>query len=123
MRLQCCLYLDSRYQIELYMETLQHLQSIIDCYAGQPILIVGYMNASLPQHESLSVNWYKNHPFNAHSLMLYDFLCDNDMVVTNFLRKQVVNYTYSKGSHTSYIDHVFAPKHMTGVIKNCQIVN
>ena len=43
-------------QIELYGETLECLHSKIDSYHGEPIIIVGDFNATLPQQQSLSHN-------------------------------------------------------------------
>ena len=71
-------------QIELYGETLECLHSKIDSYHGEPIIIVGDFNATLPQQQSLSHNWSKRRPFNADSMLLYDFICDNELYVANY---------------------------------------
>ena len=39
-------------QIELYGETLECIQALIDQYQGEPLLIVGDFNATLPQQNS-----------------------------------------------------------------------
>ena len=77
----------------MYIEILEILQDIVDTYgdAGQ-IMFLGDFNATLPQQRELSRNWYKMRPFNKHSLLLYDFLCDNDLLVCNFdFRQNVLN--------------------------------
>ena len=93
---------------EMYIETLEILQDIVDTYGdGGQIMFLGDFNATLPQQRELSRsrNWFKMHPFNKHSLLLYDFLCDNDLLVCNFDFRQNINFTYFKGTHHSYIDH------------------
>ena len=109
-------------QIALYAETLDHLQTLIDNCNGAPVMIAGDMNASLPKHRVLHRNWFKCCPFNQHSLILHDFLVDNNLCVADFEFSQQTNYTYFKGNHTSYIDHVFISKFALDKIKNCQIL-
>ena len=109
-------------QIGLYSETIDKLQAIIDECNGTPIMIVGDMNASLPQSNELSRNWHKQHPFTSHSLLLYDFICDNDLYVSNFQFSQMCNYTYEKGGHRSYIDHVIMSQYMANCVSDCKIV-
>lgn len=59
---------------ELYVETIEKLQDLIDTYANNsPIMIVGDFNACLPQQEQLSTFWYRTRPFTRQSLLLYDF--------------------------------------------------
>ena len=110
--------------IEMYIETLEILQDIVDTYgdAGQ-IMFLGDFNAALPQQRELSRNWYKMRPFNKHSLLLYDFLCDNDLLVCNFDYRQNVNFTYFKGTHHSYIDHCIMPIHSRKWVKDCKILS
>ena len=110
-------------QIELYGETLQCLQVVLDSHEGEPLVIVGDMNASLPQQQTLTCNWHRLRPFNAHSLILYDFLCDNELCIANFGFKQPCNHTYFKGSNCSYIDHVFIPRYLNTAIVSCDIIN
>ena len=61
---------------------------------GEPLVIVGDMNASLPQQQTLTCNWHRLRPFNAHILILYDLLCDNELCIANFGFKQPCNHTY-----------------------------
>ncbi|KAK2139462.1 hypothetical protein LSH36_1772g00003 [Paralvinella palmiformis] len=42
-------YDESADQIELYAESLQCLQSVLELHQGEPLMIVGDMNAALPQ--------------------------------------------------------------------------
>jgi len=71
-------------QIQLYSETLDILQSSLDTIEPSPVMIVGDMNTSLPQHHQLSRYWHRTHPFNVYSYMLHDFMCNNDFIVANF---------------------------------------
>ena len=109
-------------QVTLYAETLDLLQTTIDDHAGTPLIIMGDMNASLPQTASLSRHWYRARPFNKNSLLLYDFLVTNDLCVANFSFTQPVNYTYKKSHHQSYIDHVFVPVHAIHSVTDCHIM-
>ena len=109
--------------IKLYSETLEDIQSIIDTNDPSPLLLVGDMNSSLPYNQQLSHHWYKKHPFNKHSLLLYDFLLNNDLVSCNFAFEQKVNYTYHKNDTKSYIDHVFLSKFVYDQLRNCEILS
>ena len=60
--------------MDLYIETLDQLQSIIDnCDPESPIAIVGDMNTTLPQLQELAPNWFRNKPFAARSGILYEY--------------------------------------------------
>ena len=109
-------------QIGLYSETLDKLQAVIDECNGSPVMLVGDMNANLPQSQELSRQWHKQHPFNSHSLLLYDFIQDNDFCVANFKFSQMYNYTYTKGGHQSYIEHVSVPQYLCNHVTDCKIV-
>ncbi len=98
----------SRDQIELYPETYDILQSAVNNCANVPCIIVGDMNAPIR-------NWYRGEPFNAHSILLYDFLCTNNMCVGNFAYNHLLNYTYIKGSHRSII----LPRYIFNNLSNC----
>ncbi len=54
-------------------------------------------------------------------MLLYDFLCTNKICVGNFAYNHLVNYTYIKGSHRSYIDHVILPRYIFNNLCNCTI--
>ena len=107
----------------MYSETLEKIQLIIDNIDPSPVMFVGDMNAPLPRQHHLPKQWYKRHPFNRHSLLLYDFICNNELYCCNIDFNQKVNYTYSKNGHTSYIDHVFMSKFASGMVNNCQILS
>ena len=109
-------------QLALYAETLDILQSTIDSCSGSPFVILGDMNAPLPQARTLSRHWYKSKPFNMNSMLLYDFMTANDLCVANFVFTQSVNYTYKKGTHRSYIDHVLVPVHLIERLSDCKII-
>ena len=110
-------------QVALYSETLDVLQSVLDMCPPSPVMIVGDMNASLPTQKKLSGMWYRQSPYNQHSLLLYDFLCSNDLCVANFAYGQSVDYTYTKGNKKSYIDHVFLSRYSFEQLTNCSIVD
>ena len=67
----------SRDQLELYSETLSALQCSIDSSDPSPIMVIGDLNADLPRHIGLNRHWHKSRPFNAHSLLMYNFMVDN----------------------------------------------
>ena len=109
--------------LDLYSDTLDQLQSLID--AGDPtvpVIVVGDMNASLPKAELIPKTWYKKYPYSKRSLLLYEFLSDSECVVANFLFKQPCDYTYFRNNTKSYIDHVFIPGHLVDKVKNCTII-
>ncbi|KAK2143702.1 hypothetical protein LSH36_819g02040 [Paralvinella palmiformis] len=75
-------------QIQLYSETLDILQGCIDSCDMSPVMAVGDMNLALPRDALLPTNWYRKHPFTAHSLFRYDFLLQNDLYIGNHCSKQ-----------------------------------
>ena len=67
-------------QMECFLETLDKLQSHIDnCIPGSPVVILGELNTSLPAESNLTGGWFKQRPYSKRSLVLYNFLSDNDM--------------------------------------------
>ena len=110
-------------QIALYSQTLEDVQCMIDTNDPSPVLFLGDMHASVPNHRQLSRSWYRSHPYTRHSLLLYDFLCENDLYSCNFDFAQDLNYTYCKHISKSYIDHVFFSKHASDRIEKCTILN
>ena len=80
-------------QTDLYLETTDVLQSVIDEYAAvSPIHIIGDLNVRLPNEQMLHINWYKKGGYNRHSNILYHFINDNDLTVTDISSKQDINY-------------------------------
>ena len=76
-------YNGNKEQISLYAETIDLLQDVIDTHAGYaPCIILGDFNASLPQNQQLHVYWHKHSPYNHNSVMLYDFVMNNDLTVS-----------------------------------------
>jgi len=110
-------------QIQLYSETLDILQSAIDCMEPSPMMIVGDMNANLQRHAQLSRYWYRQHPYNKHSYILYDFWRNNELKASNFNFDQDGSYTYFNATSDSYIDHVFASVCAGDIIKGCSILS
>ena len=87
-------YSGSKDQLELYVETLDLLQSILDKFAQDiPIMFLGDFNAQLPQQSYIQNNWYRCNKFNQQSVLLYDFIYDNSLIVSNFCFNQNINYT------------------------------
>ena len=75
-------------QTELYIETIDALQALVDQYASiAPIKIIGDLNTQLPTSQKLVKNWYKQGKFNLYSNILYDFLVYNDFVAADMLQK------------------------------------
>ena len=109
--------------VQLYLELLEILQDLIDTFAANsPIIILGDFNASLPQKKQLLVDWYKSRPFSHQSLLLYDFLSFNHLLVANINFNQKVNYTYFKGASKSYIDHCIVTSQINEWMVNCSII-
>ena len=109
-------------QTELYINTLDQLQNTLDNCGNAPTVIVGDMNTVLPEEEYLSDNWYTRKPYNKHSAIMFEFLCQNKMCVANFMYDQDVSYTFRRGTVSSYIDHVFINEYVCDKIQECKIV-
>ena len=110
-------------QVMLFSETLDQIQTLVENECrGSPLVILGDMNCMLPKHRQLPHNWHRNSPFNHHSLLLHDFIMNNDLCVADFECKQTINYTYIKGGHKTHIDHVLVPKHFLESILSCTIL-
>ena len=77
-------------------------------------LIVGDFNLSLPQQALLNAI---QRPFNKSSVLLYEFMSENSLIVLNFSFTQTVNYTYEKVNSRAYIDHILITEQMN----NCFI--
>ena len=117
-RVICCVYMPyyngKSDQLELYIETLDMLQAIIDQYASiAPIKIIGDLNTKLPTSHKLIKNWHRHDNFNVYSNILYDFLCYNGLIAADLIGKQPINYTYfcHENETYSWIDHILCGKH------------
>ena len=108
-------------QITEYSQTLEDVQCIIDNNDPSPIIFLGDMNASLPQNSKLCRNWHRQHHFNNNSLLLYDFICQNDLYSCNLYYNQQIDYTYHRNNSVSYIDHVFCSRYIPNIL-NCTIL-
>ena len=106
---------------EKYNETLDKIHAIID-NLDSPVILLGDMNAQLPQQQVLSANWYRQRPFNKHSVFLHDFLGDHNMISANFSYKQNINHTYFSGTCRSYIDHIFVSENAVNQMNKCTIL-
>ena len=109
-------------QTALFVDVLDQLQCVIDECADAPVMLVGDMNTNLPKHNELSRAWFRCRPFNQHSSILYDFLCNNDLIIADFSFDQLVNYTYELGENRSYIDHVFISSYSLNNVNKCNII-
>ena len=116
-------FCDSSEQTELYVDVLDYIQDIVDTYSpDSPLMIMGDFNVSLPKALHLSSGWYKSRPYNRHSVLLYDFICNNELIVANFEFDQKVDYTYRKSNCSSYIDHCLVTRQLTDMVKECRIL-
>ena len=83
-----------------------HISLMIEETSGPtPFCVVGDMNAELPVKATMQHNWYKQRPFNRHSVLLYDFLCDHELFICNG-KRNMNDFTYSKGATSTYIDYI-----------------
>ena len=111
-------------QTNLYLDTLDQIQCIMDTTDSCiPTIIMGDINTVLPQSDRLPENWFSKRPYSKHSVLTYDFLCENNTCVANFMFDQKVNYTFKRGTSSSYIDHVFIQWHNLHIIKRCDILH
>ena len=105
------------------MGVIDNLQCLLESRESTaPVMIVGDMNTSLPQKPRISLDWYKNRPFSKRSLLLNDFLCENELCVGNFAFNQDYSYTYFKKDINSYIDHVFLSSYAMKCVVKCVIL-
>ena len=87
-------------------------------------MIVGDFTASLPRcRTDLTSNWSRVRPFNKNSQMLLDWIDDNQLEISNFNFSQSLNYTYVKGTHKTYIDHILASEQANQWITDCTIIS
>jgi len=102
--------------IEILDIITSHLETV-----SAPTILMGDWNTSLPQRKSLSETWYRAKPMNVRSLLLYDFVCTQELAVANFARNQKINHTYIKGNQKSYIDHILVPRRLLPDMTQCEI--
>ena len=126
----CCTYMPffngKKDQINLYVETIDALQSVIDQFAAiAPIKVIGDLNAQLPTSQKLPKKWHKQKEFNIYSSILYDFLTFNDFVSADLLQKQSVQYTYFCHANKTYtwIDHILCERREIDNITSCSIIS
>jgi hypothetical protein len=100
------------------MDALNELQGCLDSVSG-PCFILGDFNTRLPQSAVLKGNWHKSKAFSKRSALLYNFICENELCVSNFSFNQPVNYTWSNAKQRSYIDHILTPQHLTDQVSHC----
>jgi exonuclease III len=115
----------SSIQTELFVETIDILQSAIDKYAYlAPIQIMGDSNVQLPKRSKCHKSWHKGDGLNKHSAIMYDFLVANNFVVADFVFNQPVNFTYfcEKRNITTWIDHIFVSKDYINSVEKCEII-
>ena len=108
-------------QTDLYLEATDVLQSVTDEDAAvSPIHIIGDLNVRVPNE--LHKNWYKTGVYNRHSNILYHFINDNDLTVTDISSKQDINYPYFSDATSTYtwIDHCLSTSH--DIVFDCKIL-
>ena len=107
-------------QAELYMDTLFKIQCLIDsCCDVAPVMVIGDFNMSLPKTDYLQNNWQRCRPYNRNSVLLYNFIQNNDFIVAD---DQSVSFTYSNSITSTYIDHILVPQYLIDMITNCDIL-
>ena len=107
---------------ESFTESLDILQSVIDKYGAlAPLKVFGDFNVQLPNKAKLHKHWFKGKGYTKHSLMMYDFLANNNMLAMDMQSKQQVNYTYFslKCGHYTWIDHVLVQEHDVATVNTC----
>ena len=104
-----------------YNETLDKSLAIAET-VNSPIILLGDMNAYLPQQNNHSVNWYKQRPFNKHSVLLHDLLSEHSMLSANLKFKQSLSYTYFNYTSRSYIDHIPVSENIYDNVISCAIL-
>ena len=110
---------------DVFVEVLDNIQSVIDKHqAAVPIKILGDFNVQLPRSKTLHDKWYREKGFSPHSSIMYDFICANDLLVTDMLYEQDINYTFFCHSRQAYtwIDHVLSTKSDLDCISQCKII-
>ena len=111
-------------QTDLFVETVDALQCLVDKYsAACPVYIMGDLNVQLPRNPAGNT-WYRRRGFNEHSRVMYDFITDNNMVITDHVRSQNVQYTYFCDSNNArtWIDHCLSPASALSMVKSCRIL-
>jgi exonuclease III len=116
-------------QTELYIETVDILQSSVDHYGSlAPIQILGDFNVQLP-NDDLDIlknkHWYKASGFNKHSLIMNDFLIANAFYVADHCFEQNSKFTYFnyKRNVFTWIDHIAISSHTLSDVISCCICN
>ena len=111
-------------QTDLFVETVDALQCLVDKYsAACPVYIMGDLNVQLPRNPAGNT-WYRRRGFNEQRVM-YDFIIGNDMVITDHVHSQNVQYTYFCDSNNTrtWIDHCISPASaLLSMVKSCRIL-
>ena len=115
-------------QTDLFVETIDALQSIIDKFNPRsicPIRIIGDLNVQLPQHPQYrEIFGIAAADLTANSIIMMDFIAANDLVVSDFSFKQHVSYMpkYLCDANRAYtwIDHCLSSANSQ--TQNCKII-
>ena len=113
-------------QTDLYVDTIDQLQSCIDKYGSMaPFQIIGDFNVQLPKEFKLNPRWYKGRGFNRHGSIMYEFLTGNELILADFMFPQEVSYTYfcDKINVHTWIDHIAVCSYNKNSIAYCKIIN
>jgi hypothetical protein len=112
-------------QTELFVETLDALQSLLDKYGSlAPIKLCGDFNAKLPVRTKLNKQWYKRNGYTKHSKLLYDFLSANNLISCDLESNPADSFTYFciKNNTYTWIDHVISTEYDAKSIQACTIL-
>ena len=113
-------------QTDLFIETIDILQSFIDNYSGlAPIKLVGDFNAQLPTQKVAEKHlWERKGCYTKHSKILQDFLSANSLFTVDRWFDQTTNYTYFniKRNVYTWLDHVISSQHCVNDIISCDII-
>jgi len=106
---------------EIYIESLDALQGVIDSVEGKYI-IMGDLNVQLPIQQKLTPNWYKCRPFTTHSKLVYDFASDNQLTAATLSFPHMPNFTWHRNEKKSFIDHIMASEEMMPKVTTCSVL-
>ena len=55
-------------------------------------------------------------------MLLYDFMCDHELFICN-VKRNINDFTYSKGAKSSYIDYIAINSYAYDNILNCEVLH
>ena len=91
-------------------------------YGGQcPLKLLVDVNTLLPHANPLC----RSKGFNKHSSVLYDFMCNNNLIAVHLMSSQSVSYTCfcHRRNIYSWLDHVLCFRHDFNNVLKCKILD